>query len=392
MGLNTGPVLDLIPQALPSDLIRLLGVVSEPLGASDVSVYLVDFQGVVLQPVLLDPELSEPVLAEEDVDNSMAGRAFVTGQPVTADRNGGVRVWVPLVERGERTGIVALSVAEVDDDLLADCVRLGVFAGVLVRAFARTTDLFHLRRRGRPMALAAGMQWDLLPPLSVRSFEVLASGRLEPAYDIAGDAFDYALNGRALEAALFDGMGHGVESTLMTTLAMGAYRHVRRMNEPPAQVYRAISEAVASHYDGDAFVTAVLVRLGLDDGSMEWVNAGHPPPLLLRDQRVARELKCTPSLPLGLGGECRQVAVESLEPGDAVLFFTDGVIEGRSPEGEEFGIDRLAWTWEQEWASKRPPEEVLRRVVRAVSEFCAGSLRDDATLLQLCWFGPTGKT
>jgi sigma-B regulation protein RsbU (phosphoserine phosphatase) len=391
MGLNTGPVLDSLPQAMANDLVRLLKVAAEPLGASEISVYLADFQGLVLQPVQLDLDLSVPVLAEEDVGSSMAGRAFATGQPVTVERDDGVRVWVPLVERGERTGVVALTVDRVDDEVLADCVRLGLFAGLLVRAFARTTDLFHLRRRGQPMTLAAGMQWDLLPPLAVRSAEVLAAGRLEPAYEIAGDAFDYALNGRVLDAALFDGMGHGVESTLMTTLAMGAYRHARRANEPPGVAYAAIDDAVASQYQGEAFVTAVLVRLSLDDGSMEWANAGHPPPLLLRDKRVARALECSPSLPLGLGGECRQVAVESLEPGDVVLFFTDGVIEGRSPEGDEFGTDRLARMWEQEWSSGRPPEEVLRRVVQAVSAFTHGPLRDDATLLQLCWYGPSKR-
>ena len=390
--MNIEPVLDLIPTATPQDLVRLLRMAAEPLSTGDINLYLVDFAGVVLQPVLLDPELADPVVAEEDVASSMAGRAFVTGQPVTVERDGEVKVWVPLVERGERTGVVALSVTEASDDVLLDCERLGIFAGVLVRAFARTTDLFHLRRRGQSMSLAAGMQWDLLPPLSVRSSEVLASGRLEPAYEIAGDAFDYALNGRVLEAALFDGMGHGVESTLMTTLAMGAYRHARRINEPPARIYSAIDEVVASHYDGDAFVTAVLVRLTLGDGTMEWTNAGHPPPLLLRGKRVARVLNCAPSLPLGLGGECRQVAVENLEPGDAVLFFTDGVIEGRSPEGEEFGIDRLIWAWEQEWASGRPPEEVLRRTVQAVSAFTDGHLRDDATVLQLCWYGPNGRS
>lgn len=393
-GLDIGPVLDLVPEALPGDLLSLLEVVAAPLGAEEIAVYLIDFQGMVLQPILLGPEGMGRVLAEEDVASSMAGRAFVTGLPVTVERDAGVQVWVPLVERGERTGVIALAlgVAEVDDDLLSECVRLGLFAGLLVRGFSHTTDLFHLCRRGRPMTLAAGMQWDLLPPLCVRSAEVLASGRVEPAYEIAGDAFDYALNGRVLDAALFDGMGHGVESTLMTTLAMGAYRHARRINEPPPGVYTAIDEAIASQYQGEAFVTAVLVRLSLDDGKMDWVCAGHPPPLLLRDHRVARVLECAPSLPLGLGGECRQVATERLEPGDAVLFFTDGVIEGRSPDGEEFGVDRLRWTWEQEWASGRPPEEVLRRVVQAVSAFCSGRLRDDATLLQLCWFGPAGAS
>jgi serine phosphatase RsbU (regulator of sigma subunit) len=68
------------------------------------------------------------------------------------------------------------------------------------------------------------------------------------------------------------------------------------------------------------------------------------------------------------------------------------VIEGRSPEGEEFGTERLVWAWEQEWASERPPEEVLRRLVLAVSDFTDGHLRDDATVLQLSWFGPAEDT
>lgn len=390
-GLNLEQVLDAIPQATPNDLLRLLERAAQPLGATHIGLYLVDFQGQVLQPVLLSRDLSETVLGEEDVATSMAGRAFATGHPVTVGRDDGVRVWVPLVERGERTGVLALTLDRAGKEVLADCVRLGVFAGMLVRAFARTTDLLHLRRRGRPMTLAAGMQWDLLPPLSVRCSEALVSGRLEPAYEIAGDAFDYALNGRLLEAAVFDGMGHGVESTLMTTLAIGAYRHARRSAEPPAHVYKAIDAVIRSQYHGDAFVTGVLVRLDLDNGMLEWGNAGHPPPLLMRGKRVARVLECIPSLPLGLGGQCRQVAAESLEPGDSVLFFTDGVVEARSPDGEEFGIDRLIWAWEQAWASQRPPEEVLRRLVQAVSDFTREHLRDDATLLQLCWLGSPGR-
>ena len=55
--------------------------------------------------------------------------------------------WVPLIERGERTGVVALTLPCVDEGVLADCQRLGVFAGLLVRSFSRATDLMHLRRR-----------------------------------------------------------------------------------------------------------------------------------------------------------------------------------------------------------------------------------------------------
>ncbi len=382
--------LDGVADASPGDLASLVRTAAAPLGASEVNLYLADFQGVVLQPILLASDLTDPIVPEEDVASSMAGRAFRTGEVVTAAREGEVRVWTPLVERGERTGVVALTLPEVDDVVLDDCVRLGRFAGLLVRGFARTTDLMHLRRRRRSMTLAAGMQWDLLPPLTVRCGQALACGRLEPAYEIAGDAFDYAINDRHLDAALFDGMGHGVEATMMTTLAIGAYRHARRAGDPPAAAYSAIDQAVAGQYNGEAFVTGVLVRLGLDSGVLEWANAGHPAPLLLRDRRVVRELHCIPSWPFGMGGECREVAGEQLEPGDNVLFFTDGMVEGRSHSGEEFGVERLIKAWEQQSASGQPPEEILRRLVEAIVEYNAGELRDDATLLQLCWYGAIG--
>lgn len=380
--------LDNVADASPAQLTGLLRAAALPMGCSELDVYLADFQGTILQPVLLSSDLSEPILPEEQVASSMAGRAFRTGQPVAAPRDGSVRVWTPLVERGERTGVLAVTVPAVNDAVLADCVRLGLFAGLLVRGFARTTDLMHLRRRRRSMTLAAGMQWDLLPPLTVRCARAVACGRLEPAYEIAGDAFDYAINDRHLDAAIFDGMGHGVEATMMTTLAIGAYRHARRGGDPPASAHAAVDQALAQQYGGEAFVTAALIRLGLDTGMLEWTNAGHPAPLLLRDRRVVRELQCAPSWPLGLGGECQQVATEALEPGDSVLFFTDGMVEGRSPGGEEFGIARLSSAWELQSASGQLPDEILRRLVEAVIDFNHGKLRDDATLLELYWCGP----
>jgi serine phosphatase RsbU (regulator of sigma subunit) len=264
---------------------------------------------------------------------------------------------------------------------------LGRFAGLVVRSFARTTDLFHLRRRRQSMTLAAGMQWDLLPPLTIRTARALACGRLEPAYEIAGDAFDYVVNDVHLHASVFDGMGHGVHSTLMTTLAVGAYRHARRAGESLPAIYAAVDGAVAAQYHGDAFVTAAMARLRLADGLLEWTSAGHPAPLLMRDRRIVRQLACTPSLPLGLGGTCREVASEALEPGDCVLFFTDGVVEGRSAAGEEFGVDRLAERFEHHAASDAEPDEVLRMLVDDVTGFNAHKLRDDASLLLLRWNG-----
>lgn len=377
--------LDGLSNASPVAFETLLREAAEPLGATDVAVYLADVQHVVLQPVLLSPDHADPILAEEAVATSMAGRAFLLGEPVVADRENEKRVWVPLVERGERTGVVAFTFPSVDNETLAHCVRLGMFAGLMVRGLTPVTDLFALRRRRRPMTLAAGMQWDLLPPLTIRSSKASGCGRLEPAYEIAGDAFDYAVNDRTLDAAIFDGMGHGVRSTLLTTLAMGAYRHARREGDGIESVSAAIDRVLAEHHEGEAFVTAVLVRLGFDTGVIEWMNAGHPAPLLMRNRRVVRQLEAAKSLPLGLGGDRSAVASEQLEPGDTLLFYTDGMVEGRSAFGEDFGIERLIDQWEREAASGQPPEEILRRLTRAAIAFGAGKLRDDATLLHLAW-------
>ena len=70
-----------------------------------------------------------------------------------------------------------------------------MFAGLAIAAAARVSDVPYVRRQGREMSLPAGMQWDLLPPLNTRTPGATIAGLLEPAYDIAGDAFDYAVGG-----------------------------------------------------------------------------------------------------------------------------------------------------------------------------------------------------
>jgi hypothetical protein len=372
-------------QADPQDVPDLLERVARPVG-SDVTLYLVDFQQVVLQAM---PSIRAPkVVAEENVATSLAGRAFTTAAPVTAERADGVRVWVPVHEHSVRTGVLALTVPVADEGTTAHCAALGDLAGLLVAGASRYTDLMHVRRRGRGMSLAASMQWDLLPPLTLRAARTVVTGLLEPAYEVAGDAFDYALNGDRLDVGLFDGMGHGIGSSMLTNLAVGAYRHARRDGQDVPAMHRVVDAAVAEQYDGDAFVTGVFARLQVDTGALTWTNAGHPVPLLLRDRRVVGPLPCEPSPPFGLAGVVPTVQVEALEPGDTVLLYTDGVTDARTSAGSELGLERLVDLLEREAAAETPPEETLRRLIRSTLEFQGGELRDDATLVLLQWSGP----
>jgi serine phosphatase RsbU (regulator of sigma subunit) len=103
---------------------------------------------------------------------------------------------------------------------------------------------------------------------------------------------------------------------------------------------------------------------------------------------VVAELSTAPVLPFGLGDPAPEPGIEQLQPDDVVLLYTDGVTEARTPDGEQFGLDRLADLLEREAASGRTAEELLRRLVQSVLDHQAGGLRDDATLLLVQWTGP----
>ena len=367
-----------------------LAVAARDFGASDVVVYLVDFEQKVLEP-LPDRAAHADVPAVDEVATTMAGRAFLTRAPVTADRDEGTRVWVPIIEGSDRTGVLALTLPRVDDGALLQCCDLGILAGYLIASHTRCTDLYQLHRRRRAMSLAASMQWDLLPPLVLRTPRCSVAARLEPAYDVGGDCFDYALNGPVLDLGLIDAMGHGITSASIASMAVGSYRHGRREGRTLASMSESLDELLNLQFGGEAFATGQLVKLEIETGVLTWVNAGHPCPLLVRNGEVVAQLDAEPRLPWGLGSDETPPAEDRLEPGDGVLFFTDGVIEARAPGGEVFGVDRLADFIGQCASNGLAPEEIVRNLVRTVLEHQDASLRDDATVVLLQWHGPTSQ-
>ena len=380
------------------DLLRRASVTAPDFLAADIAaalheagghhlvLYVVDYEQLSLQPIGIAVDL----LAEEPkgvaVEGTLAGRAFQLQQVVTAQVDDGWRVWAPVRERAERIGVLEFGFPMIDDELLSLCDDLGLLAGHLVHTSGRYTDLVELRRRRRPMNLAAEMQWDMLmPPLAFSSPELAIAGILEPAYFVAGDAFDYSMNGELFGFAILDAMGHGVHSTLASTLALGGFRHGRRRGLDLSVIAEQIDDALIEHLQGDGFVTGHICQLDVATGTFRWVNAGHPPPLLIRGAKVVGEMNAAPCLPLGLGIDITEIGTVHLQPGDRVLFYSDGVVEARPRGGPQFGVERLIDDAEEFLGGNLSVAEVLRRLVRRLREHRGGELEDDATLVFLEW-------
>jgi hypothetical protein len=372
------------PEAVPA----AIEGVGARLGASDVVVYLVDFGQTVLEP-LSDHTSHRELPHTEEVASTMAGKAFLTQAPVLADRDDGTRLWVPIFEGSDRSGVLALTLPDEDAERISACGALGVLAGYLLAVNLRVSDAFNLHRRRKAMTLAASLQWDLLPPLVFRSPPVTVAGILEPAYEVGGDCFDYAINWPMLDVTIMDSMGHGVNSAILAGLAVGCYRHDRRHGRPLDAMHQELDAVVKARYVGREFITGQLAQLNVETGQLRWTNAGHPLPLHIRGGRVLGSLECAPTLPWGLGapGTHPEIAGIDLEPGDSVLFYTDGAIEGKPSSGGGYGLEQLIDLVGQTASDQLTAEDVVRRVGRSVLEHHNDRLDDDATLLIVQWQG-----
>lgn len=388
----------------PDELPYLVAEAAAVFGGEDVVTYVADLQQRVLVPFRhREGRSREEYPASLGMDSTLAGRAFQQMQRMTqagASGAGGssvrVRVWLPLLDGTERLGVLGMNlpVAALEDGV--GMRRLHRFATVVAELVVTKTmygDSIVRARRTRPMSLAAEVQWSLLPPLTfVNQFLTLAGG-LEPAYEVAGDSLDYAVDAGIARFAIFDGMGHGIVSAQLISLVVAAYRNARRAGRTLGETAEHIEAAVDDVFRVESFATGLLCELDTLDGELTWINAGHHEPLLLREGRLVRTLHAEPLLPLGLNralGPGRSAAAgnERLQPGDLLVLYTDGVVEARSPDGEFFGQQRLVDMVVRNLATGLPAPETMRRIVHALLEHQAGDLDDDATLLLVQWHGP----
>ena len=368
----------------PQQIAPLIAHEIATIGGREVTVLLQDYDQMTLVPL---PGERLVVGEPQSIDDSLAGLAFQMDEIVESPEQGSVRLFVPLLDGVDRVGVLAFTLDDLDEHARPWVRRLaGLVADILVTKSLYTDQFFQARRR-RPMSLSAEMQWQLLPPLMMATPQVSVAGALEPAYDVAGDSFDYALNGPVLHVCMIDAMGHGLDAAVMATLAIGAYRHARRTDVELADLYAAMDAAVSAQFDPDRFATAQMARLDVGTGRLEWVNAGHPPPLLLRRGRVVGQLESPTTLPVGFGGATPTVAERMLEPGDRVLFFTDGLTEEHIAGGAEFGEARLHQIVERVEAEGVPVQESVRRLSRTLMQARGGSTHDDSTLLMVEWQG-----
>ncbi|WP_254895857.1 PP2C family protein-serine/threonine phosphatase [Streptomyces sp. NA02536] len=371
------------PHALPATAGALL---SEGFGAREVTLLLADYGLTVLQPVTLLPHTGEPVSAHD----GPAGTAFTSQKPVveiTADPATEL-VHLPITVRGDRLGVLSVRLPAGSSDT-ATVLRLGEFATALgheVATAGRDTDLYLQARRTRRLTLAAEMQWQLLPGRGCARDEYTIGAHLEPAYAIGGDNFDWSTEADHLTVTVTDGMGQGIDASLLTGLTVSALRNARRAGIGLADQAALADQAVYAQHGGKVYASTLLLRFDLDTGAVRAVDAGSPQLYRLRGTAIER-IELTAQFPLGMFEETPyEEQTFRVEPGDRLVAISSGVHGTSSAAGDLFGEHGLRQIL---GATRRtPPHETARAVVAGLIEHTGSKdLATDAAVLCLDWAG-----
>jgi serine phosphatase RsbU (regulator of sigma subunit) len=360
------------------------------LGARSVSFLIADLSGRALVRLAQVPfrEASEGRRDGDEVatvlpfDGGPGEQALRTQSVQVLAQDGAWTVLAPVSERGEAIGLLELVLpAEPPAPVLSEIARTAHVLAFVVIANRRHTDLFEWGQRTTPFTLSAEIQRRLLPAaFTCEAGAFTVSGWLEPAASIGGDTFDYSLGRDVLHFSVTDAMGHGVSSALTATLGVGSLRNTRRAGRGLAEQAEAANTALAEHAgQRGSFMTAVLGRLDLARGVCALLNAGHVPPLLLREDEV-RTLELPGNFPMGMFAEAGYRTGEvALHPGDRLVVLTDGVRERGAAK-----LDLLAALRSLAGLHAR---EAVRALADAVLKVAGPTLPDDATLLILDWYG-----
>lgn len=254
------------------------------------------------------------------------------------------------------------------------------------RIIARIRDHFALEHLHKELHIARSIQAGMLPGRG-RLFgsreDVDVYGLMDPAHDIGGDLYDsFFVGPDRLVAVIGDVSGKGIPAALFMARVIAQLRLVAISETSPAAVLSRLNGLLCEHNDAGMFVTLLILVLDVVDGTFVYSNAGHNPPVVMR-QHETRFLPMPKGLVAGLvaGAPYRELQGR-LAPGEGLLLYTDGVTEALDTVLSCYGDERLTGVLER--LAGTCAESVVRAVSEDVRAFSQGTNQsDDITMLAL---------
>ena len=356
-----------------------LRLASEGLAPSQTALH----QALAQQSSVITEDLAQADVKLHDAQSIVAQRLrAVVAIPLYAMPRASSTESATHFERGEFLGVVYLdsrrpaAFSKLERQILD---ALAVEAASILDN-ARLVEYERQRQRlEQELSIARDIQQALLPR-GFRDFPHLAvSGVNLPCLSVGGDYFDvFPMSDDRTAFLIADVSGKGLGAALLTTMLQGALSGMT-MGADPARVFNHLNNFLCEHSEVGKYATMFFGILGRQ-GDLEYINAGHPSPLLLRGGELAEPFT-EGFFPVGLiAGTDYKTARVTLEAGDTLVLFSDGVTEAADPDEELFGVPRLR----EALAGRHdaPLDHLQKAVFDSVEKFSRGASQgDDITLL-----------
>jgi serine phosphatase RsbU (regulator of sigma subunit) len=331
-----------------------------------------------------------------DVRKTPGGSALITLNPLFVGlppgrtaRRGLARTLpgVGLVEIAIYLNGVSTRFGPLRQNLIVGCsAAIALWAAVIVIAF-RFRNYLRGKQVEEQLAMARLVQFDLLPPGKLLTRDLEFAARCVPAWQVGGDFYDaFETDDHQIALMLGDVSGKGLSAALVMGVVQGAVHasHVTGTASNHEQSAERLNQLLCMKTARERFVSLVWCCFDPIASVLGYINAGHLPPLLVRQKangsfEVERLEEGGPVLGVLPGATYRQARV-AIQPGDLLVVFSDGILEAANAHDEEFGEARILAAVEENWAGS--PAEILDAVLAKVRTFLGKELpHDDQTLM-----------
>ena len=234
-----------------------------------------------------------------------------------------------------------------------------------------------LRAREIELDMARTLQHSVLPSEMPASHRYEIEARMTPAREIGGDFFDIVkLENEHLGIAVADVSGKGIPAALFLVGARSVLKGTAIGASEPGTVLAEMNRIIEHDNPKTNCLTVVYMVYNPRTGEMRYANGGHPSPMVVDGDGTCSELAPVQGIAVGLDAEAAfEEGTETLEPGETVVMYSDGVVQAKNAAGEAFGAERLMHVFEGH--SPAGAGEAIRRIEEAVAGFSEGREHDD---------------
>jgi sigma-B regulation protein RsbU (phosphoserine phosphatase) len=235
------------------------------------------------------------------------------------------------------------------------------------------------QKQQRELEEARLIQRGLLPTSVPHVGGVQLAVAWQPANGVGGDCFDTLSFGQVLGISIADIAGKGLPAALLMSNLQAAVRAFAQETVAPSSICGSVNRLLCRNMAAGRFATFCYARVDAAGRRIVFSNAGHNPPLLLRQDGTFERLSDGGTV-LGVFPDTAYDQGEMpLQPGDRLLFYTDGITEARNPAGDEYGEEKLVAA---ALACRTDSAEAMKEALLAdVNAFTGGHFDDDATLI-----------